>query len=123
MPTRARVDEFIAVVVSGRHDEAIELFYTEDASMQENLTPPRVGRDNLVARERATMARFVKIDTEVVGPVFIEGDAVVINWIFTFTASDGKSFSIDELAYQHWAGDLIHRERFYYDPKQFASSS
>ena len=85
--------------------------------------PPRVGRDNLVARERATMARFAKIDTEVVGPVFIEGDTVVINWIFTFTASDGKSFSIDELAYQTWSGDRIVRERFYYDPKQFAPSS
>ena len=36
MPTRARLDEFIAAVVSGDHAGAIERFYTEDASMQEN---------------------------------------------------------------------------------------
>ena len=32
MPTRARLDEFIAAVVSGDHAGAIERFYTEDAS-------------------------------------------------------------------------------------------
>ena len=45
MPSRARLDEFIAVVESGDHAGAIERYYTEDASMQENAAPPRVGRD------------------------------------------------------------------------------
>ncbi len=118
MPTRARVGEFVDVVLSGRHDEAIKQFYTEDASMQENLGDPRVGRDKLVAGERATMAKFARIDTAINGPVLIEGDTVVINWIFTFTAADGKTFSIDEIAHQTWRGERIARERFYYDPKQ-----
>ena len=39
MPTRARLDEFIAAVVSGDHAGAIERYYTEDASMQENAAP------------------------------------------------------------------------------------
>ena len=51
MPTRARLDEFIAAVVSGDHAGAIERYYTEDASMQENAAAPRVGRDALVAGE------------------------------------------------------------------------
>jgi len=37
MPSRARLDEFIAAVVSGDHAGAIERYYTEDASMQENV--------------------------------------------------------------------------------------
>jgi hypothetical protein len=45
MPIRARVNKFIAVVESGGHAGAIERYYTEDASMQENTAPPRVGRD------------------------------------------------------------------------------
>ena len=36
MPSRARLDEFIAVVEGGDHAGAIERYYTEDASMQEN---------------------------------------------------------------------------------------
>jgi hypothetical protein len=43
MPSRARVDEFIAVVESGDHAGAIERYYTEDASMQENAAPPHRG--------------------------------------------------------------------------------
>jgi hypothetical protein len=61
MPSRARLDEFIAAVVSGDHAGAIERFYTEDASMQENAAPPRVGRDVLVAHERAVLERVKNV--------------------------------------------------------------
>jgi len=36
MPSRARLNEFIAVVEAGDHAGAIERYYTEDSSMQEN---------------------------------------------------------------------------------------
>ena len=36
MPSRERLNEFIAVVESGNHAGAIERYYTEDSSMQEN---------------------------------------------------------------------------------------
>ncbi len=118
MPNRNVLDEFIATVVSGRHDAAIERYYTDDASMQENLDPPRKGREILVARERAVMAAFKSIDTKCVGPVFVDGDRVVIRWIFEFESADGHKRQMDELAYQRWDGDRIAEERFYYDPKQ-----
>ena len=55
MPTRNTLDQFIARVVSGAHVEAIEEFYTPNATMQENQSPPRVGRDVLVAHEKAAL--------------------------------------------------------------------
>ena len=118
MPGEAVLEAFIAMVESNAHDTAIERFYTEDASMQENLDAPRKGRDTLVAGERAVMKRFVKIESRCVRPVFHHGDNVVIRWIFEFTAPDGTKRQIDELAYQRWQGDRIAEERFYYDPKQ-----
>ena len=51
-------------------------------------------------------------------PAFRSGDQVVIRWNFAFTAADGKTRKMDELAYQRWQGDKIVEERFYYDPKQ-----
>ena len=48
MPTRERLSEFVATVISGRYVEAIEEFYAENASMRENQAEPRVGRDALV---------------------------------------------------------------------------
>ena len=116
MPDRAIVEAFIATVVSGRHVEAIEDFYTEDASMQENHNPPRVGRDGLVAHEKAALARMKAIVTHPVERWLLDGDRVVINWRFDITAQDGVTRRMDELSIQDWVGDKIVREQFYYDP-------
>jgi hypothetical protein len=119
MPSRETVRAFIDVVEAGRHDEAIERFYTEDASMQENLGDTRRGRAKLVEHERNVMALFKEIRSRCVVPFFIEGDRVVINWQFEFVDMAGNTaLKMDEIAIQHWQGDKIQRERFYYDPGQ-----
>lgn len=43
MPKRERVMALVAMVEQGRFVEAIEEFYAEDATMQENNAPPRGG--------------------------------------------------------------------------------
>jgi len=118
MPDRKTVEALIAMVEGGAHDTAIERFYAPEASMQENLDPPRQGRDGLVARERAVMAAAKSIESECVRPFFLDGDHVVIRWIFAFTFADGRKRRLDELTYQRWQGEQIAEERFYYDPKQ-----
>lgn len=123
MSSKHIVEEFIATVVSGRHVEAIERFYAPDATMQENLNPPRCGRDNLVATERAALARHREIATRPVDFYAIDGDRVVIHWIFDLTALDGKCFTLDEISLQRWEGDKIIQERFYFDPAQMKPQS
>ncbi|SDR63220.1 Ketosteroid isomerase-related protein [Rhizobiales bacterium GAS191] len=118
MPNRDVVKAFIALVERGQYVEAIEAYYTEDASMQENMQPPRRGRANLAEGERKVMASFREIRTRPVETYFVDGDRVVINWVFDFEGHDGSMFSQDELASQRWQGDKIVEERFYYDPAQ-----
>jgi ketosteroid isomerase-like protein len=116
MPTRERVQELITAVVSGDHAEAIARFYTADATMQENAGEPRRGRDNLVAGERKVTEKVAKIVTHPPDLVAIDGDRVAIHWVFEFTHRDGRVRIVDEMAFQIWDGDLIARERFFYDP-------
>ena len=111
MPSRARLDEFIAVVESGDHAGAIERYYTEDASMQENAAAPRVGRDLLVAHERGVSARMSHVHSKAISSV-VEGDHVAIHWIFELTDKSGKAHRIDEIALQEWRGDKIFRAVF-----------
>src|ERR1700738_5361182 len=115
MRPRARLDEFISVVESGDHAGAIERYYTEDSSMQENASPPRVGRDLMVAHERGVFARMSHVYSTAMSSV-VEGDLVAIHWIFELTDKSGKVHRIDEVALQQWRGDKIFRERFFYDP-------
>ncbi len=119
MPSPDTLARFIARVEQNAHVEAIEEFYTDDASMQENLSPPRVGREALVANEARAMARTKSVQSWCVGPVFVNGDLVVIRWRFRFEAPDGSVRDLEELAYQEWRGERIAREQFFYDPGQF----
>ena len=45
----------------------------------------------------------------------VEGDHVAIHWIFELTDKSGNLHRFDEVAWQEWRGDLIFRERFFYD--------
>jgi hypothetical protein len=118
MPDQPTLEAFIATVESGKHDEAIDRFYTDDASMQDNLGPLRKGKDKLIARERAFMGQFKQIRSACVRPAFVAGDHVVIRWSFEFVRPDDSSWAMDELAYQRWQGNKIAQERFYFDPGQ-----
>jgi ketosteroid isomerase-like protein len=118
MPDKAVLEEFIATVEGNRHDEAIDRFYADDATMQENLEPPRRGKPALLERERAFMAKLVEMRSACMRPVFVSGDHVVIRWNFDLRAKDGTRLFRDELAYQRWEGSKIVEERFYYDPNQ-----
>jgi SnoaL-like domain len=118
MPTPQTLERFISRVESNAHAEAIEEFYAADSSMRENQSNPRVGRDANAARERAILARAASVTSACVRPVFVDGDLVVVRWIFEFQWLDGTVTRMEELAYQRWQGDLIDEEQFFYDPAQ-----
>ena len=118
MPTRERVQAFVAMVEANEFVEAIRQFYTQDATMQENLGAVRIGRDALVAHEEATLRSVKSITTRPGSTRAVDGDRAIVRWVFDIVLADGKTFALDELAYQTWRGDRIAQERFYYDPAQ-----
>ena len=118
MPTTETLERFIARVEQNAHAEALEEFYTETSSMQENQNPPRVGRALHIANERRVLAKAKSVTSECVRPVFVEGDRVVIRWKFRFDWPDGTVTRIEELAYQRWEGERVAEETFFYDPAQ-----
>jgi len=118
MPSEATLEAFIAAVESGEHAQAIEDFYTEHASMRENQSEPRRGRQLLVAHERAVLARTASVASRCVRPVLVNVDHVVVRWIFDFVGNDGRRMHLEELAWQRWEGERIAEEEFFYDPAQ-----
>ena len=118
MPTSDTLERFIARVEQNAHVEAVEEFYTANASMQENQSAPRVGRETHVANERRVLSRARTVMSTCVRPVFVHGDHVVIRWIFRFEWLDGTVTRMEELAWQRWEGERIAEETFFYDPAQ-----
>lgn len=118
MPSPDTLERFIAKVEQNAHAEAVEEFYTENSSMRENQGEPRVGRELHISNERSVFARARSVRSECVRPVFVNGDHVVIRWIFEFEWLDGTSTHMEELAYQRWENERIAEEQFFYDPAQ-----
>lgn len=115
MPTRERVRAFVDMVVRGDHVQAIADFYHADATMRENLEPPREGRDVLMRHEQAVLDRIAKVYTHPDPTVVVDGDFVAVNWTFDMTDRQGVTRRLVEVALQRWDGDRIAEEQFFYD--------
>ncbi|MEQ9365500.1 MAG: ester cyclase [Leptospirales bacterium] len=116
MPTHERVREYAAPLESGRNDEALREFYTDDALQRENQAEPRRGIATLIAHEERMLAAFTNLRFQVKS-VLIDGDRVAIRYVFSGTTG-GREIRQDEVALQRWVGDRITEEFFYYDPGQ-----
>ena len=114
MSTRDQVARLVRYVEANRSVEAIDEFYADDVSMQDNANAPVVGRAANRERERAFFDGITVHQNRALSYV-VDGDQAVIHWLFEFTGSDGKRYRIDQLSHQSWKDGRIVRERFYYD--------
>lgn len=119
MPTKETIENFISSVEKDPHDEVIEKFYANDASIQENQNKPRVGKENLIKNEQGMLSKASSVNSKCIRPFFQIENKVIIKWKFRFEWKDNTVTEIEELAYQEWEGNKIKREQFFYDPKQF----
>ncbi len=119
MSIKQQVTDLVTLVEQGRMIEAIEKYYDENVAMQENLAAPFVGLAANLERERAFYGSLQKLQFKAAS-VLVEGDRAVINWVFDFTAADGKQFHMDQIAIQTWRHGKIVHERFVYDSATLA---
>ena len=78
MPSVQTVNRFVARVEANAHIETVEEFYAEDSSVRENQAEPRVGRDLHIANEHRVLSRLKSLTSKYVGPIFVNGNLVVI---------------------------------------------
>jgi ketosteroid isomerase-like protein len=114
MPTRDQVVTLVRHVEANRILDAIDECYADDVSMQDNANPPVVGKAANRERERAFFGGITVHQNRALSFV-VDGDQVVIHWLFEFTGGDGKRYRMDQLSHQDWRDGRIVRERFYYD--------
>ena len=116
MTVQESVKKLISLVEQHKFLEAIQEFYADDASMQENNASPRCGLAALLENERKVMASFKELHVARAQSFIAGEDHAAIRWLFEYTDVKGRRLCLDEVAYQHWRDGKIVSERFFYDP-------
>ena len=104
-----------SLIQEGKTIEAMERFYAENVTMQENNDALRVGKAVCIAHESASLARVKAMQgtlknyaiNEETGRVFQE-------WTYQFTNHKDQTFTLNEVSLQTWENDQIVSERFFY---------
>jgi hypothetical protein len=118
MPKSETIESFIALVEANKHIEAVERFYAPNATVQDNQSEIR-GKEKQIENEQNLMLKVKKMSSICIQPYFVKDDYAIIKWQFRFEFKNGTFMEIEEIACQLWNDELIEKEQFFFDPKQF----
>lgn len=105
-----------ALIQRGQTIEAMDRFYADDVTMQENEQPLRIGKAVCLEHERRMLAGVMSMQAKLINQVINEQTGIVFSeWQYTFTDLSGQQFSLLEVSVQHWRNELIYKEKFYYN--------
>ena len=109
-----RVLELNRWVAEGRALEAMDEFYAEDVSMQENTEPPTVGRAANLEREKAFLASVAEWRNYEVIAAAANDDITFTETVMEFVTTDGSEVRIEQGTRARWQDGRIVDERFYH---------
>ena len=104
------------LLLAGKALEAFERFYAEDIEIQDNDSPPVVGKQANRAREQAFFNAIDKLHrVELLGWA-VNGDRSYSEWIYEFTLRGGGRERMCEVSARRWRDGKVAHERYYYKP-------
>jgi hypothetical protein len=125
MTLRDRVQELLGFFQTNPPVRQIyERFYDENVIVQENMQPPRVGREMSIDRQEQMNANVKEVHDFKLGAVLVDGfdethpldGRSVVEMQIELTTLDGHRIRLEELGMQTWKDGKIVRERYFYDP-------
>ncbi len=107
-------NELNEMIIAGDALKALDKFYAEDVSMQENDKAPTVG----LAANRERENNFFSSLTEFRGAKVLSngvgGNTSFSNWFMDFTHKDFGDRTFTQVSVRTWENDKIVKEVFYY---------
>src|SRR5271154_2562789 len=111
---KAAVEDLIAKVVGGKSVDALDQYYADDVTMQENEQPPRVGKAACRAFEEGFFSKIKALRTNVCDGYVISGNKAFIVYRIDADHSDWGTMKMSEVAIQEWSNGKVVREKFVY---------
>lgn len=110
-----KVKALYELVIQGATIEAMELFYAENVTMQENEQEPRVGKSFCIAHEQQLLKQMPDFKAHIVSQAIDPVREIVFTELdIRFTTGNNVLMNLKEVAVQQWQDGQVIREKFYY---------
>lgn len=109
-----KINELNRMVLEGKALEAFDRFYADDIVMQENDTPPTIGKAANRQREVEFFGAIKEFRGAQVLAVAAAGDKTFVEWHYDYTHKEWGVRRYHQVAVQTWKNGKIIQERFYY---------
>lgn len=110
-----KISVLCQLILQGDTLKAMELFYADHVTMQENEDEPRVGKEICLEHERKNLKRVKSLESKLLRQAInTENQTVFTEWQYIFTTKDNKQLKLTEVSMQQWENEMIVHEKFYY---------
>lgn len=103
------------LVLQGRAMDAFEQYYDEQVVMQENARPPTVVKVANRQRELEFFGNITDLRAIRALNVAVGENVTMVVWHYDYTHKEWGEKNYTQVSVQHWRGDKIVREQFFYD--------
>ncbi len=115
MDLAEKVKAFSQLVINGETVKAMEQYYAESITMQENEDEPRKGKDTCIDHERTMLKKTRSVAAKLLNQAVDEVKGIVFSeWEYLFISHTGTTLKLTEISIQQWSEGLITKEKFYY---------
>jgi hypothetical protein len=108
------IHELNDMVLQGKSLEAFEKFYADEVIMQENDNEPTVGKIGNRKREEEFFSSLIDFRKAEVLEVATADSISMVKWKYDYTHKDWGVRNYTQVSVQHWRGNQIVREEFFY---------
>lgn len=106
---------FNRMLIEGHAREAFERFYADDVVIQENTSPPVVGKDANRKREEAFLGAVEALQSVELLGWAVRGDTSYSEWVYELQLQDGRRIRMSEVAARRWRDGQVVFERYYHN--------
>jgi hypothetical protein len=112
---KANVDALNQLITTNNTLKAMELFYAENVTMQENEDPPRVGKAFCIDHEKKNLEGVKSFKLAILSLAIDPVNEVVFSeYALEFETLKGVKMRLNEVSVQHWKNGQVIKEKFYY---------
>jgi hypothetical protein len=113
-PIKERLNHLNKLILEGKALEGFDLYYDDNVVMQENETPPVVGKHSNRQREIDFFNSITEFRGASVSDIVVGENISYSKWQFDYTHKDWGVRKYTQVSIQHWKDGKIIKEQFFY---------